>query len=126
MSEQGSVTGPEPIEPGADDTPVEAELRAVVRAWMDEHAGRFGRTAGPARILDTPEHVADSRAWQRELDDGGWGAVTWPEPFGGRGFGPNEARIFREEQNRYAVRTGAQHTSVAMVGPTMRIDSELI
>ena len=113
-SEPGSVT-----EPGADDTPAEAALRAVVRAWMDEHAGHFGRTTGPARILDTPEHVADSRAWQRELDEGGWGAVTWPEQFGGRGFGPNEARIFREEQNRYAVRSGAQHTSVAMVGPTI-------
>jgi alkylation response protein AidB-like acyl-CoA dehydrogenase len=109
----------EPAEPGLDDTPAEAEVRALIRPWMDEHASRFGRATGPARALDTPEFVADSRAWQRELDGGGWGAVTWPEAFGGRGFGPNEARIFREEQQRYAVRSGAQHTSIAMVGPTI-------
>ena len=109
----------DPIEPGADDSPSEASLRSEVRRWMDEHAVPFGRVEGPARIVDTPELVESSRSWQRELDTGGWGAVTWPEAFGGRAFGPNEARIFREEQSRYAVCTGAQHTSVAMVGPTI-------
>ena len=101
----------DPVEPGADDTAAEAGLRAEVRPWMDEHAGPFGRAVGSPRIADSPEFVEASRAWQRELDKGGWGAVTWPEAFGGRGFSPNEARIFREEQSRYAVRTGAQHTS---------------
>ena len=107
------------VEPGLDDTPIEAALRGEVRSWMDEHARHFGRATGPRRVLDTPEFVEASRAWQRELADGRWGAVTWPEEFGGRGFGPNEARIFREEEQRYDVQTGAQHTSVAMVGPTI-------
>ncbi len=107
------------VEPGLDDSAAEAQVRAEIRPWMDEHASRFGRATGPARPLDTPEFVADSRAWQCELDAGGWGAVTWPEAFGGRAFGPNEARIFREEQQRYAVRSGSQHTSIAMVGPTI-------
>jgi alkylation response protein AidB-like acyl-CoA dehydrogenase len=107
------------IEPGLDDTPVEAALRGEIRVWMDEHAGRFGRATGPRRVLDTPEFVAASRAWQHELAGGRWGAVTWPEAFGGRGYGPNDARIFREEEQRYAVQTGVQHTSVAMVGPTI-------
>ena len=107
------------IEPGLDDTPTEAVLRVEIRGWMDAHAARFGRSTGPRRPLDTDEFVAASRAWQAELDSGGWGAITWPEAFGGRGYGPNESRIFREEQDRYAMQTGAQHTSVAMVGPTI-------
>lgn len=107
------------VGPGVDDTPEEAALRAEVRAWMDEHAAPFGRGGAPRRMDDTPAFVAASRAWQRTLDEGGWGAVTWPESFGGRGFGPNQARIFREEQERFAVQTGAQHVSVAMVGPTI-------
>ena len=107
------------IEPGADDTPAEAARRAEVRAWMDEHAARFGPGGQPHRMDDSAEFVDASRAWQRELDEGGWGAITWPEAFGGRGFGPNDARIFREEQQRYAVRTGAQHVSIVMVGPTI-------
>ena len=36
------------VEPGLDDTPIEAALRGEVRAWMDEHAGRFGRCHGAA------------------------------------------------------------------------------
>ncbi|MCU1352169.1 MAG: acyl-CoA dehydrogenase [Acidimicrobiales bacterium] len=109
----------ERAEPGVDDTPAEAEVRAEIRAWMDAHGARFGPSRGPLRPGDTPELVAASRAWQRELDAGGWGAVTWPEAFGGRGFGPNESRIFREEEGRYDVPTGVQHTSIAMVGPTI-------
>jgi alkylation response protein AidB-like acyl-CoA dehydrogenase len=115
-------TGTDPIEltePGADDTPAEAALRVGIRAWMDEHAAGFGRATGAAHRADTPEHAAACRAWQHELDAGGWGAVTWPVAFGGRGFGPNEARLFREEQERYAVRSGAQHIAVTMVGPTL-------
>ena len=107
------------IEPGSDDTPLEAALRVEIRAWMDEHGARFGRAHGRRQGDDTPKFVAASRAWQRELDEGGWGVVTWPEAFGGKGYGPNQARIFREEEQRYAVSTGAQHTSVAMVGPTI-------
>lgn len=113
------MSSTEATEPGADDTAEEAAIRATIRPWMDEHAARFGRADGPPRRPDTPEFVAASRSWQRELDEGGWGAVTWPVEHGGRGFGPNAARIFREEQERYAVSTGAQHVSVAMVGPTI-------
>jgi alkylation response protein AidB-like acyl-CoA dehydrogenase len=113
------MTDHDEVEPGLDDTPAEAALRDEIRAWMDEHAARFGRSTGPRRVLDTPEYVAASRAWQRELSEGRWGAVTWPEAFGGRAYGPNQARIFREEEQRYAVQTGSQHTSVAMVGPTI-------
>src|SRR5664279_5858332 len=56
------------IEPGLDDTPAEAVLRVEIRDWMDAHAARFGRSTGPRRPLDTDEFVAESRAWQAELD----------------------------------------------------------
>ena len=114
------MTAPDPFQLGADDTPEEAVLRAAVRSWMDEHATRFGPgTNDLTRSSDTPGYVEACRSWQRTLDLHGWGAVTWPEAFGGRGFGPNQSRIFREEQGRYATPIWAQHVSITMVGPTI-------
>jgi alkylation response protein AidB-like acyl-CoA dehydrogenase len=103
----------------ADDTPAEAALRAEVRAWMEAHAERFGRAERHVRMVDTPEQAAAARAWQRELDTGGWSVPTWPAELGGRGMSSNEARIVREEETRYAVPIGLFQVAALMVGPTL-------
>jgi alkylation response protein AidB-like acyl-CoA dehydrogenase len=103
----------------ADDTPAEAALRAEVRAWMDEHAGRYGRARRHVRMIDTVDHAEAARAWQRELDAGGWSVPTWPEHLGGRGLSSDEARVVRQEEARYAVPTGLFQVATLMVGPTL-------
>jgi alkylation response protein AidB-like acyl-CoA dehydrogenase len=102
-----------------DDTAAEAAVRAEVAPWMAAHASRFGPAVPRSRGDDTPEGVAAARAWQRELDEGGWGAVTWPVEHGGRGYGPAEARVVREEEARYDVPAGMLNVAIAMVGPTV-------
>lgn len=102
-----------------DDTPAEAALRAEVRTWMEHHAARFGRAQRRVRMIDTVEHAARARAWQAELDSGGWGVPTWPTALGGRGLSSNEARIVREEETRYATPTGLFQVATLMVGPTL-------
>ncbi len=102
-----------------DDTPAEAALRAEVRTWMEGHAARFGRARRRVRMIDTVEHAARARAWQAELDSGGWGVPTWPAALGGRGLSSNEARIVREEETRYATPTGLFQVATLMVGPTL-------
>ena len=103
-----------------EDTAAEAAVRAEVRPWMDAHAAAYGPVVGGRpRLRDTAEYVAACRAWQAELDGGGWGAVAWPAAIGGRGYGPVEARVVREEEGRYAVPTGAFHVGIGMVGPTL-------
>ncbi len=102
-----------------DDTPAEAALRAEVRAWMHEHAQPFGPADRHVRMVDTVEQAAAARAWQRQLDTGGWGAPTWPHELGGRGMSSNEARIVREEETRFAVPTGLFQVATLMVGPTL-------
>src|SRR5690606_22137547 len=98
-----------------DDTPAEAALRADVRTWMEHHAARFGRAQRRVRMIDTVEHAARARAWQAELDSGGWGVPTWPTALGGRGLSSNEARIVREEETRYATPTGLFQVATLMV-----------
>ena len=104
---------------GRQDTEAEAAVRAEVRPWMESHAGRFGPAGGRRGLRDEGGHVDACRAWQAELDDGGWGAVTWPVAHGGRGYGPVEARVVREEEGRYAVPSGALNVAIGMVGPTL-------
>ena len=118
-SESTFVDADERTTVSADDTPAEAALRAKVHAWMDEHAGQFGRAERHVRMVDTVEQAAAARAWQRELDTGGWSVPTWPAELGGRGMSSNEARIVREEETRYAVPTGLFQVAALMVGPTL-------
>jgi alkylation response protein AidB-like acyl-CoA dehydrogenase len=102
-----------------DDTPAEAALRAEVRAWMAVHAAPYGPADRRIRLVDTPDHAAAARAWQRTLDGGRWAVPTWPEALGGRGLPSALARIVSEEERRWAVPTGNFQVATLMVGPTL-------
>jgi alkylation response protein AidB-like acyl-CoA dehydrogenase len=102
-----------------DDTPAEAALRAEVRAWMAIHAAPYGPADRRIRLVDTPDHAAAARAWQRTLDGGRWAVPTWPEALGGRGLPSALARIVSEEERRWAVPTGNFQVATLMVGPTL-------
>jgi alkylation response protein AidB-like acyl-CoA dehydrogenase len=104
-----------------EDSAVEAALRAEVRAWMEEHAARFGPSLRGPRMADNDEEVAASRAWLAELDSGGWAVPMWPQAFGGRGFGTNEARIVREEEHRFATPDNLASVGLQMVAPTLMV-----
>lgn len=86
---------------------------------MAVHAAPYGPAERHDRMHDDADFAAASRRWQATLDSGGWGAVQWPLEFGGKGFTPNQARIFREEQARYALPIGMSMVALTMVGPTL-------
>jgi alkylation response protein AidB-like acyl-CoA dehydrogenase len=102
-----------------EDTPAEAAVRAEVGPWMEARASRYGLADRAVDMRDTAERVEAARMWQAELDDGGWGAVSWPVEYGGRGYGPAEARVVAQEQFRYAVPAGAFAVALGMVGPML-------
>jgi len=103
-----------------DDTPAEASFRAEARAWLDAHATRRNDESSLGGYLgQRPDHVAESRVWQRTLYDGGWAGITWPKEYGGRGASPIESSIFAQEQSRYDVAVGPFTVAVGMVGPTL-------
>lgn len=103
----------------SDDTAEEAAVRAEVRPWMEEHAGRYGPVERRRQMRDSADEVAEARRWQATLDGGGWGAVTWPVEWGGRGYGPNQARVVHQEEARFAVPGSSFHIAIGMVGPTL-------
>jgi alkylation response protein AidB-like acyl-CoA dehydrogenase len=103
------------------DSAEEAALRGEIAAWMAEHAAPYGLAERHDRMHDDGDFASRARLWQRTLGEGGWGAVQWPVEFGGRGFTPNQARIFREEQSRYALPVGMSMVALTMVGPTLMV-----
>jgi alkylation response protein AidB-like acyl-CoA dehydrogenase len=82
--------------------PPEAEaFRKEIRTWLDEHLTDEHRGDGSGYSMEmTPERVEVLRAWNRELADARYAAISWPEEYGGRGAGIMEQVVFAEEMHR--------------------------
>ena len=99
-----------------NDTPEQAQHRARVRSWLDEHAGE----APPAEGDVTEDaYIEGRRAWQRRLAEAGLAGVTWPKEFGGQGLGPVEQVIVGQEIGRAEVPGVLDGIGVGMLGPTI-------
>jgi alkylation response protein AidB-like acyl-CoA dehydrogenase len=64
------------------DSPDEAAFRAEVRAWLEKHLPPFKARA--EADPSSEERLRIAADWQHELFEGGYGALGWPEKFGGR------------------------------------------
>ncbi len=100
-----------------NDSPSEAAFREEAVAFLEAHPpGDIGSYASGG---DQEEVFRRHVGWQRTLAEHGWGAITWPETFGGRGLGPIEQIIWNDELTR----RGAAHSMLAvgvdMAGPTI-------
>ena len=70
-------------------TPEQQAFREEARAWLEAHVPRE-----PLRSFDTREGFEEHRAWERELDAGGFAMVVWPQEYGGRGANLLEWLVF--------------------------------
>jgi alkylation response protein AidB-like acyl-CoA dehydrogenase len=77
------------------DSPEEAAFRSEVRSWLEEHLPPFKQRleAGP----DSQERLRIAADWQRELFEGGYGALGWPGEFGGQEANSIEKYLVVEE-----------------------------
>jgi alkylation response protein AidB-like acyl-CoA dehydrogenase len=48
-------------------------------------------------------HTEEIRRWERQRFDAGWGALSWPAEFGGRGFPKYFEQVFAEEEAGFDV-----------------------
>jgi acyl-CoA dehydrogenase len=100
------------------DSPSEAAFRAEATAFLAEHA--------PARFrsyttegADMEEVFREHVAWQKTLAAHGWGALTWPRAYGGRGLGPIEQIIWTEEPTKRGAAHSMLAVGIGMAGPTL-------
>ncbi|MDE2502825.1 MAG: acyl-CoA dehydrogenase, partial [Burkholderiales bacterium] len=103
-----------------DDSADEAAFRAACRTWLAANATLKTRPdQSYGSELDAAQRVAAARAWQARKAAAGYGAITWPVEFGGRGGSPIQEVIWRQEEGRYDVPTHAFAVSLGMVIPSL-------
>jgi len=96
-------------------TQEQRDFRREVRAWMEANV-----PSGPLPSFDlTREGFEAHRDWERKLNEGRWGMVTWPEEYGGRGLDLIRWLIFEEEYYRANAPTRVNQNGIFLLGPTM-------
>jgi alkylation response protein AidB-like acyl-CoA dehydrogenase len=103
-----------------NDTGEEAAFRTTVRAWLETNAPDHSvavklQTAGVTDLA----LVEKARGWQRAKAAAGYGAITWPTRFGGRGASRMEAVIFKQEEARLPVPFGVFAIGLDLCLPTV-------
>jgi alkylation response protein AidB-like acyl-CoA dehydrogenase len=98
---------------------VDAAFRQEVAAWLHDHATLRKGVGDWSRQSMHPDYATRCRAWQHTLYEGGWGAITWPVEYGGRGDTAWHQAIFNQEAARYDVSVGVFAVGIGMCGPTL-------
>lgn len=108
-----------------NDSIEEAAFRAECRQWLTENAPYkkspdeiFGRG------MSASELMVAAREWQGRKAAAGFGAITWPKQFGGRGGSAIQEVIYRQEEGNFKVPVGAFNVSLGMVIPSLFVHAE--
>lgn len=97
-------------EPAAD------EYRQTVRAWLRRAVPADWRTDEPTTF---DAAIQRRRAWDQLVGRAGWGGITWPREYGGRGEGPIEEYIFYDEAAAFGVPDTANSAALDLAGPVI-------
>jgi alkylation response protein AidB-like acyl-CoA dehydrogenase len=96
-------------------TPEQKSFRADVRAWMHARV-----PASPLPHFDASREGFEAhRQWERTLSEGGFGMVTWPKEYGGRGLDLIQWLIFEEEYYRAGAPGRVNQNGIFLLGPTL-------
>ncbi|HQR02534.1 MAG: acyl-CoA dehydrogenase [Proteobacteria bacterium] len=95
-------------------TPEQIAFRQEVRTWMQANVPKV-----PLQDFDTEEGFMQHRAWEKKLNEGGWGMVTWPRELGGRSCNLIEWLIFEEEYWRAGAPLRVNQNGIFLLGPTL-------
>jgi alkylation response protein AidB-like acyl-CoA dehydrogenase len=75
------------------------QFRKELRTWLSANLTDEVKAADRSRGRD-PDAFDTLRAWDATVADAGWGAVSWPQEFGGRGATVLEQLVYAEETTR--------------------------
>jgi alkylation response protein AidB-like acyl-CoA dehydrogenase len=98
-------------------SPEATEYTKALDAWLSENVPEIWRER--RTTLTEEEDVRVRRDWDRQLYQAGYGGLTWPERFGGRGAGSVEEYLFYEASARHHAPEGFGRVGRLLVGPTL-------
>ena len=95
-------------------TEAEEEFRHEARTWLEANV-----PAVPLKSMDTAIGFEQHREWEKQLHEGRWSVVSWPEKYGGRDCSLIEWLIFEEEYYRSGAPGRVSANGVTLLGPTI-------
>jgi alkylation response protein AidB-like acyl-CoA dehydrogenase len=95
-------------------TPEQQAFRGQVRGWLEANVPDPSLPS-----MDTADGFEAHRKWERTLFDAGWGVVSWPETYGGRGLSILEWLIFEEEYYAADAPGRVNQNGLFLLGPTL-------
>ena len=102
-----------------NDSPEEAAYRDAVRSWIETNASAHKSTTANGRKPNSPEHMAEAKAWQTKKAEAGYACITWPKEWGGGGGTPLNQVIFNQEESKAGVSYGYFTIGLGMCVPTV-------
>ncbi len=99
-------------------SPEDETFRQEFRSWLEHNIPRDWRD-DELRDPDTLEEFERRRAWHRQLYDGGWMCIHWPQEYGGRGASLIQQVIYQQELDRAKAPPTVNFQGIARVGPTL-------
>jgi alkylation response protein AidB-like acyl-CoA dehydrogenase len=102
-----------------NDSPEEAAYREQVRQWLAANAADHKSTTANGRKPNSPEHMAEAKAWQTRKAEAGYACITWPKAWGGGGGNPIQSVIFNQEEAKAGVNYGYFTIGLGMCVPTV-------
>jgi alkylation response protein AidB-like acyl-CoA dehydrogenase len=96
-------------------TDAETEFRDELRAWLADNEPGEPPTEGEESSYEW------RRGFERRMAEGGWGAVTWPVEYGGRGATLTQSAIYFEELARAKAPLPVNVLGLLLAGPTIMI-----
>ncbi|MEV0382639.1 acyl-CoA dehydrogenase family protein [Nonomuraea sp. NPDC050643] len=117
------------------DIPAPEKFRAEAAGWLASAApprqadGAWGTGDDSVAVFENwseeeeREHTERARAWEATRYDAGWGALSWPEEYGGRGLPAFYEQLYRQEEAAFDVprRTEIFPVTQQLVAPAIRI-----
>jgi len=95
-------------------TEAEEEFRHEARTWLEANV-----PAVPLKSMDTAIGFEQHREWEKQLHEGRWSVVSWPEKYGGRDCSLIEWLVFEEEYYRSGAPGRVSANGVTLLGPTI-------
>lgn len=101
-------------------TEADEHFRAQVADWLSDNlSGEFSAIRHRGGPGDEHVYVAERKAWEQRLADGGWTCIGWPEAWGGRDATIEQQVIFNEEYARAGGPGRVGHIGETLTGPTL-------
>ena len=98
----------------------EEAFRAEARGWLERNLAEWRAECGDEPLSgDTREGFAQHLLWERRLYSDRWAAVSWPEPYGGRGASLWEWLLFEEEYYRAGGPQRVTQNGIFLLAPTI-------